>query len=395
VKDAETSPSPRGAPAPIASSRTIMIMAGGTGGHIFPALAVADHLRDRGWNVVWLGARRGMEETLVPSHGYRMVLIRFAGVRGKGLLRLALLPLHLLLAFWQSARALLAHRPDVVLGMGGYVSFPGGLMASLLNRPFAIHEQNSVAGLANRILAPVADRVMVAFPDPFAEQGAQADSGAGRRRGLSFLVPRPSSLVLTGNPVRREIAALEAPQTRYASRDGRLHLLVLGGSLGARVFNEVVPQALALVAPEARPFVTHQSGANHYAALRENYRRANVEAELLPFIEDMAVRYSRADIVLCRAGATTVAEIAAAGVAAILVPYPHAVDDHQTRNARYLSDRGAAVLLPQREFTPARFARQIAELDRARLAAMAVAARKLGRPDAARVVAQTCMELAA
>lgn len=396
MKNAESGSSSLGAAASPVSPRTIMIMAGGTGGHIFPALAVADHLRDCGWNVVWLGARRGMEAVLVPSRGYRMALIRFAGVRGKGLLRLALLPLHLLLAFWQSARALLAHRPDVVLGMGGYVSFPGGLMASLLNRPLAIHEQNSVAGLANRVLAPVADRVMVAFPDPFAEGGTEAGgTDRGRRRGLSSLVPRPSSLVLTGNPVRREIAAVEVPQTRYAGRSGRLHLLVLGGSLGAQVFNEVVPEALALVPSEARPVITHQSGTAHIASLRENYRRAGVEAELLPFIEDMAACYARADIVLCRAGATTVAEIAAVGVAAILVPYPHAVDDHQTRNARYLSDRGAAALLPQREFTPARFARQLAELDRAGLVAMAVAARKLGRPDAARVVAQVCMELAA
>lgn len=374
-----------------------MIMAGGTGGHIFPALAVAEHLRARGWHVVWLGARHSMEAGLVPPLGFEMAWVRFSGVRGKGLLRLALLPFDLLVAFWQSARVIFAHRPDVVLGMGGYVSFPGGMMASLFNRPLAIHEQNSVAGLSNRVLALVADRVLVAFPDPFTKDPPGAAQGAAvpRARSLASLIPRPSSLLLVGNPVRAEIAALAAPQARFAGRSGRLRLLVLGGSLGAQVLNEVVPRALASLPRDSRPAVIHQSGSAHFESLRENYRNAGVDAELLPFIDDMAARYAQADLVLCRAGATTVAELAAAGMAAVLVPYPHAVDDHQTRNARYLSDRGAATLIPQREFTPDCLARLLGELDRERLVAMARAARAMGMPDAARAVAQVCMGLAA
>lgn len=373
-----------------------MIMAGGTGGHIFPALAVAECMKRAGWKIVWLGARGGMEATLVPPRGYEMAWIRFSGVRGKKLLRLALLPLSLLLAFWQSARAIYAHRPDVVLGMGGYVSFPGGLMAALLNRPLAIHEQNSIAGLANRVLAPVADRVLVAFPDPFAKAADSSQGSPGaRRRSLAFRLPRPASVLLVGNPVRAEIAAAAAPEIRYARRTGRLKLLVLGGSLGAAVLNEIVPRALALLPQDVRPAVTHQSGAAHIDALREHYRAAGVDAELVPFIEDMAERYEQADLVLCRAGATTVFELAAAGVAAVLVPYPHAVDDHQTCNARYLSDRGAAELIPQHEFTPQRLAELLGGYGRERLATMAQAARSLAMPDAARTVARVCMELAA
>jgi len=284
-----------------------------------------------------------------------------------------------------------------VLGMGGYVSFPGGMMAALFNRPLAIHEQNSVAGLANRVLALLSDRVLVAFPDPFAqdERGDMPSEAGARVRNFSAFIPRPASLRLVGNPVRAEIAALATPQARFAGRAGPLGLLVLGGSLGAQALNEVVPRALALLPQETRPAVMHQSGAAHVDTLRENYRRAGVQAEVLPFIEDMAVQYARADLVLCRAGATTVAELAAAGVAAVLVPYPHAVDDHQARNARYLSAQGAAVLIPQEEFTPEKFARLLGELDRSRLVAMAGAARAIGRPEAAHAVAEVCMELAA
>lgn len=392
-----TDPSGAGAPPPSGLSRTIMIMAGGTGGHIFPALAVAEQLRRAGWKIVWLGARGGMEARLVPSHGYEMAWIRFSGVRGKGLLRLALLPLGLLMAFWQSARAIFAHRPDVVLGMGGYVSFPGGMMAALLNRPLAIHEQNSIAGLSNRMLALVADRVLVAFPDPFAKNPAgtsQTEARAGAR-SVASRIPRPSSVLLVGNPVRAAIAATATPHERFAGRTGRISLLVIGGSLGAAAFNEIVPRALALLPPENRPAVTHQSGITHIESLRGNYRAAGVNAELLPFIDDMAARYELADLVLCRAGATTVFELAAAGVAAMLVPFPHAVDDHQTHNARFLADRGAAVLIPQHEFTPQRLAGMLETLGRDRLVAMAQAARELGMPEAARAVARACMELAA
>jgi len=355
-------------------SRTILIMAGGTGGHIFPALAVAEHLRAQGWNTVWLGVHGGMEERLIPPRGFTMAWVRFAGVRGKGLLAAALLPLNLLIAFWQSARAIFAHRPDVVLGMGGYVSFPGGMMASLFNRPLAIHEQNSVAGLANRVLARLADRVLTAFPNAFGEATA---------------------VVWTGNPVRQEIVAMAPPEKRYAARAGQLRLLVAGGSQGAQVLNEVMPDALALLAPEARPRVWHQAGAGRDAAVRNRYRERGIAAEVTSFIDDMAIRYAETDVIVCRAGATTVAEIAAAGIAALLVPYPHSVDDHQTINARFLADRGAALLIPQAELTPRRMADVLGELTRERLLAMAQAARAAGRPEAARSVAQACMELAA
>lgn len=356
------------------ASRTIMIMAGGTGGHIFPALAVADHLRARGWSVIWLGSRRGMEAELVPAKGYPIAWIRFSGVRGKGLLRLALLPLDLLAAFWQSARAIFAHRPDVVLGMGGYVAFPGGMMASFLNRPLVIHEQNSVAGLANRVLARLADKVLVAFPGAF---------GAG------------ASAVWSGNPVRDDIAGLDPPEVRFAARVGRLQLLVIGGSLGARVLNETVPRALALLPESARPDVVHQSGAAHVTELTGNYARAGVRAEVLPFIDDIAKRYAAADLVLCRAGAMTVAELAAAGIGSVLVPYPHAADDHQTFNACYLVDRGAAVLISQAEFTAERLGGVLAEFTRETLLLMARTARAAAKPEATRIVAQACMELAA
>lgn len=351
-------------------ARTIMIMAGGTGGHVFPALAVAEYLSQRGWRVVWLGAKAGMEATLVPKYGYKMAWVRFSGLRGKGLVRALALPANLLLAFWQSLRAILAERPDVVLGMGGYISFPGGMMASLLGRPLVIHEQNSTAGLANKVLARLADRVLQSFPD--ALSGAQ----------------------LSGNPVRPEIAALPEPRVRYAARTGCLKLLVLGGSLGAQALNETVPQALALLDADARPEVTHQAGARHIDAVRAAYAAAGVKVEALAFIDDMAARYGAADLLICRAGALTVAELACAGVASILVPFPHAVDDHQTGNAKLLSARGAAILLPQPELTAGGLAAVLRGLTRARLLDMAEKARALGKPGATEAVARVCMELA-
>jgi UDP-N-acetylglucosamine--N-acetylmuramyl-(pentapeptide) pyrophosphoryl-undecaprenol N-acetylglucosamine transferase len=347
-----------------------MIMAGGTGGHVFPALAVADHLRALGWRVTWLGARTGMEATLVPKHGYEMAWIRFSGLRGKGWLAKLLLPLNLLVAFWQALRAIRAERPDVVLGMGGYIAFPGGMMAAAAGRPLAIHEQNSIAGLANRVLAGVADRVLVAFP------GALPKS------------------TFVGNPVRDAIAQVPPPAQRFAGRSGPLRVLVVGGSLGAAALNEIVPKALASLPADEQPTVTHQSGANHLDQLRANYAAAGVDATPVAFIDDMARAYADADVVVCRAGATTVAELAAAGVASILVPFPFAVDDHQTTNARYLSDAGAGVLVQQRDLTPARLAEILGGLTRERLLAMAMIARALGKPDATRAVAQACMDLA-
>jgi UDP-N-acetylglucosamine--N-acetylmuramyl-(pentapeptide) pyrophosphoryl-undecaprenol N-acetylglucosamine transferase len=351
-------------------ARTLMIMAGGTGGHVFPGLAVAERVRGAGWTIIWLGSRAGMEATLVPRHGYAMAWVDFSGLRGKGVIAFALLPLRLLRAFGQSLRALFVHRPDVVLGLGGYQSFPGGMMAVLLGRPLVIHEQNSVAGLANRVLAGVADRVLAGFP-----------GALGKAR-------------VVGNPVRPEIGALPAPEARYAARAGELRLLVVGGSLGAQALNETVPAALARIAAERRPRVRHQSGAQHIAALERAYREAGVGADCVAFIEDMAAAYAEADLVICRAGALTVAELAAAGVASVLVPFPHAVDDHQSANARYLADAGAAMLIPQSELSPERLARLVGELSRERLRDMAVKARALAKPDATEQVARQCMELA-
>jgi UDP-N-acetylglucosamine--N-acetylmuramyl-(pentapeptide) pyrophosphoryl-undecaprenol N-acetylglucosamine transferase len=351
-------------------ARTIMIMAGGTGGHVFPGLAVADFLRESGWRVVWMGAKSGMEADLVPKRGYEMAWVSFSGLHGKGPVAAFLLLLRLPLAFWQSARAIFAQRPDIVLGMGGYMSFPGGMMAALFGKPLVIHEQNSIPGLANKALARVADRVLCAFP------------GALERA------------TITGNPVRREIAALAAPGTRYAARSGLLHILVVGGSLGAKALNETVPAALALLPQARRPFVTHQSGVRHLEALSAAYAGAGVRADAVAFVEDMAAAYAGADLVICRAGATTVAELAAAGIASILVPFPHATDDHQTANARFLADAGAAILVPQGELSAATLAQLLGRLDRARLLEMATRARSLGKPQATAAVAKACEDLA-
>jgi UDP-N-acetylglucosamine--N-acetylmuramyl-(pentapeptide) pyrophosphoryl-undecaprenol N-acetylglucosamine transferase len=351
-------------------TRTVMITAGGTGGHVFPGLAVADRLREAGWRVVWLGARNGMEARLVPARGYEMAWVHAAALRGKGLVAKMLLPLHLLVGFWLSARAILAHRPDVVLGLGGYVAFPGGMMASLLARPLVVHEQNAIAGLTNRILAGVADRVLVAFPDAL------------------------KKAEWTGNPVRAEIVRMPSPQERFAGREGPLRLLVVGGSLGAQALNEAVPRALAQLPQADRPLVVHQAGGAHLETLRSNYASAGVEGELVAFIDDMATRYAEADLVICRAGAITVAELSTGGVASVLVPFPHAVDDHQSANAAFLASRGAAILLPQSELTPERLAALLRESERAALLEMARRARALGKPEAAQMVAERCMELA-
>jgi UDP-N-acetylglucosamine--N-acetylmuramyl-(pentapeptide) pyrophosphoryl-undecaprenol N-acetylglucosamine transferase len=349
---------------------TLLIMAGGTGGHVFPGLAVADVVKARGWRVVWMGAKSGMEARIVPARGYEMRWVRVSGVRGKGWLTKLLLPFNLLVAFWQSARAIFRLRPDVVLGMGGYVAFPGGMMASLLARPLAIHEQNAIAGLTNRLLARLADRVLLAFPDALA--GGE----------------------WCGNPVREDIAGLAPPEQRYAGRDGPLRLLVIGGSLGAQALNTVVPQALARLVPSERPIVVHQSGEKHLDQLRASYAAAGVDGTLVSFIDDMGARYAECDLVLCRAGATTIAELAAAGIASVLVPYPHAVDDHQSANARYLVEHDAALLAPQASLDAASLATMLGSLDRPRLQAMAQRARALGRPDAAIRVADRCLSLA-
>jgi len=347
-------------------SRSILIMAGGTGGHIFPALAVADILRAQGWKVTWLGAPNSMEAELIPRHKYEMAWVRFSGVRGKGALRLLRLPFDLLVAMWQSGAAILRHRPDVVLGMGGYITVPGGIVAALLRRPLVIHEQNSIAGLGNKVLARFAQKVLSGFPD---------------------VLPRA---IWCGNPVRNDIAALPEPQQRYAARSGRLNVLVVGGSLGAKAINEALPRALALLPQDERPNVLHQTGKQHFEAVKRAYQQAGVQADIKPFMDEMARHYGNADLVICRAGALTIAELAAAGVASILIPFPFAVDDHQTRNAQFLSKRGAALLLPQGELSAERLAQLLRELSREKLLAMAQNARGLARADAAVAVAEIC-----
>ncbi|MBI4808520.1 MAG: undecaprenyldiphospho-muramoylpentapeptide beta-N-acetylglucosaminyltransferase [Nitrosomonadales bacterium] len=352
------------------SARTILIMAGGTGGHIYPGLAVADALHAQGWKVVWLGAPNSMEAELVPKHGYPVAWVNFSGVRGKGLLRLLLLPFTLLRALGQSADAILRHRPDVVLGMGGYITMPGGLMAAFLRRPLVIHEQNSIAGLSNKVLAKLSSRVLSGFPDVL--------------KGTQWC----------GNPVRADIAALSAPQERYAGRSGKLNVLVVGGSLGAQALNEALPKALAMMGELERPHVLHQTGKKHLESVRKLYAQAGVSADIRAFLDDMANQYAKADVVICRAGALTIAELAAAGVASVLIPFPFAVDDHQTHNARFLSAHGAALLLPQKELSAERLAQLLREMSREKLLAMAQAARSLAKPDATQQVAQVCVALA-
>ncbi len=361
------------------ATRTLMVMAGGTGGHIYPGLAVAAAVRDAGWNVVWLGTQQGMETRIVPEHGYVLASLSMGGVRGNGWLRKLTLPFMLLLAFAQALRALRQHKPDVVLGMGGYPSFPGGMMAVLLGKPLVVHEQNSIAGLSNRILACVADKVVVGFPAAFANRQDK---------------PIPCGKVATnwlGNPVRSSIADVPA---KFAIGQRRLRLLVVGGSLGATALNELVPQALALIPEAQRPEVVHQSGAKHVEKLRANYQAAGVNADVRDYIEDMAAVYDWCDVAITRSGALTVAELAAAGVPALLVPFPYAVDDHQTTNAQFLVAAGAAQLLPQAGLTAAQIAAALQQLDSAQLLTMAQAAKSLAKPDATLAVAQLCMGLA-
>ena len=351
-------------------TRTALVMAGGTGGHIFPGLAVAEALRTRGWRVHWLGAPGSMEEQLVPPRGFAFESVQFGGVRGKGPLTLALLPIKLLRAFWQSLGAVRRVRPDVVVGLGGYISFPGGMMSVLLGKPLVLHEQNSVAGMANKVLAGVADRVYTAFPQ---------------------VMPKAEWV---GNPLREAFLRQPPPGQRFAGRTGALKVLVVGGSLGAKALNEIVPKALALLPREQRPFVLHQSGSKQIDELRANYAAAGVEAELTPFIEDPADAYAEADLVICRAGASTVTEIAAVGAPALFVPFPHAVDDHQTRNAKFLVEGGGGWLVQQRDLTPESLAALLQKLDRPQLLQRALAAKKLEKTQATEQMVAACEALA-
>lgn len=358
----------------------ILVMAGGTGGHVFPALAVADELRARGVEVTWLGSRRGLEAEVVPEAGYPIDYINVSGLRGKGLFSWLLAPIKLVMALMQGWAIMRRRHPSAVLGMGGFVSGPGGLAAWLTRRPLLIHEQNARAGLTNRLLAPLANRVMEAFP------GSLANTG---------------NVLHTGNPLRREfVESSAAGNESGVSRDtenlnvsGDLRLLVVGGSLGAMKLNEVVPAALATLPEDMRPEVWHQTGKRNIGSCQAAYKNSGIDARIVPFISDMAEAYRWADLVICRAGAMTIAELAAVGVASILVPFPFAVDDHQTANAHYLSDKNAAVLLPQKQLTPERLGELIKEATPMSLQKMAKAARSMALLDASQRVADQCLEV--
>jgi UDP-N-acetylglucosamine--N-acetylmuramyl-(pentapeptide) pyrophosphoryl-undecaprenol N-acetylglucosamine transferase len=356
----------------MSGGRPVLIMAGGTGGHVFPALAVARVLRDRGVPVVWLGVPDSMESRLVPANGFPIEWVRVGGIRGKGLKTWLVAPLRILEAVRQAMRVLRRVRPRSVLGFGGYVSGPGGIAARLLRIPLLIHEQNAIAGMTNRWLARMATQVLEAFPGSF--------KPAVHARAI-------------GNPVRADIAALPTPEARFAGRSGRSRLLVFGGSQGAQRLNAVVPQALARVSESIRPQIRHQTGERGLEAARAAYAEARVEAEVLPFIDDMAAAYAWADLAVCRAGAMTVAELQAAGVGAIFVPLPVATDDHQTKNAEVMVKSGAARLIQERDLTPVRLSEEISGLlaDRAQLLKMAQAARGSRIIDAAAQLADLCV----
>jgi UDP-N-acetylglucosamine--N-acetylmuramyl-(pentapeptide) pyrophosphoryl-undecaprenol N-acetylglucosamine transferase len=354
--------------------RPVIIMAGGTGGHVFPALALARLLRARSYEVIWLGTRRGLEARIVPQNGIPIEWLSVGGLRGKGITTLLAAPFRLAQALFQALGVMRRHKPMVVVGLGGFVTGPGGVAAWLTRAPLVIHEQNAIAGFTNRRLAPLAREVLTAFPNSF-------DAGT-RARAI-------------GNPVREEIFAVPPPIERFANRSGAIRILVVGGSLGAMKLNSTVPFAIArLAAASIAVEVRHQAGERWIESARKSYADANVRAEVMPFIEDMAAAYGWADLVICRAGALTVSELAAAGVGAILVPFPHAVDDHQTHNAQYLVQEGAAVLIADRDVTAERLAEELQRLctGRGKLLAMAERARQLAKPNAATDLLASCLE---
>lgn len=349
--------------------KTAMILSGGTGGHIFPGLAVAEELRRLGWRVVWLGTFNGMESQIVPKSGFIFEGIRFSGLRGKGLLAWVLLPFRLFRAFWQSALIIRQVNPNVILGFGGYVTFPAGVMGRLLARPLVLHEQNSVAGLSNRVLSVLATRIFTAFPNVI------------------------SKAQWIGNPLRYEFTQQAEPEERFMNRQGPLKILVIGGSLGAKYLNELVPQAIDLLPAHARPCVIHQSGVSQIDELIANYRKANIDAELVPFIANTAAAFADADLVICRSGASTVTELAAVGAAAIFVPLPSAVDDHQTHNAMYLVERGGGWIQPQQDLTPQKLANLILNTDRSILLKTAIEAKKMYKRGTLKMFTDACEDL--
>lgn len=357
-------------------TRTVLIMAGGTGGHVFPALAAARVLRERGFEPVWLGTRRGLEAKLVPPAQIEIEWISMSGLRGKGAATLLLAPFKVALAIWQSLRVIRRRNPAVVLGAGGFVAGPGGVAAWLTRRPLVIHEQNAVAGMTNRMLAKLARRVLEAFPKSF-PPGTRAEQ--------------------VGNPVRREIAALAPPEQRFDGRQGPVRLLVIGGSQGAAKLNAAVPAALASIDAALRPAVIHQAGERHIELARQAYEKHGVPADVRAFIDDMADAYGWADVVVCRSGALTVSELAAAGLPAIFVPFAAAVDDHQTLNAKFLVDAQAGIAIAERDLTPERLAQELRKLlagGREQLKAMAVRARAVAITDADVRLADACVAAA-
>lgn len=348
---------------------TVLIMAGGTGGHIMPGLAVADELQQRGWNVYWLGNPDRMEGDLVPARGFQLLPMSFAGLRGKGLSALLKLPLALIGALGDARKAFKQAKPDVVLGMGGYVAFPGSVVAFFSGKPIVLHEQNAVAGTANKVIGKLAKRVLIAFPNAL------------------------SNGTVVGNPVRAELLNLPLPAERFAGREGPLRLLVVGGSLGALALNNLIPQAIAQLPLEQRPIITHQSGAAHLELLKNNYQEAGVEANCVAFIDNMANALAEADLLICRAGAMTVAEVAAVGVPALFVPLPGAIDDHQTANARWLADSDAAEVKAQSALSAQWLAEWLTSKDREQLLDMANLARAMALPGATHTIADVCEQL--
>jgi UDP-N-acetylglucosamine--N-acetylmuramyl-(pentapeptide) pyrophosphoryl-undecaprenol N-acetylglucosamine transferase len=368
----------------IAHSKTALIMAAGTGGHIYPGLAIAKVLEEKGFRIVWLATPNGMEHKLVGKVGYPIEVVSMSGVRGKGKLAWLLLPLTLLRGFWQSLMMLRRVKPDVVVSMGGYIAFPGGMMAVLLGKPLVVHEPGAHAGLTNRVLALIADRVLVGFPKSFDETPHNA---------IARALPKPKKVEWLGTPVRSEITKLAPPIARMASHQSPLRLLVVGGSLGAKTMSDLVVAALATMNEAARPTVIHQSGEKNYAELVAAYAAANVRADVKPFIDDMAAMYEWCDVIICRAGAITVAELAAVGVASILIPLPWFVAEEQLANAKFLSDADAGILVNQKTETAAGLAAKILSITREKAIAMAERARQLGKPLATEACADVCANM--
>lgn len=351
-------------------SKTLLVMAGGTGGHVYPAMAVADALMLKGWQVAWLCTEGGMENRLIANKPYEKHMITMKGVRGNGLMGWLKLPVRLLIAFRQAWHGIRQVKPNLVLGMGGFAAFPGGVMAKLLGIPLLVHEQNSVAGLTNKLLSRLANQTLAAFPRAF---GSRA--------------------VLVGNPVRQDIVQVEAPPQRFAGREGALKVLVVGGSLGAKALNTVLPAAFRELEEETIE-VVHQAGEKHIEALDSEYQGAAIKYHTVAFIQNMAEAYAWSDLVICRSGALTVAELSAAGVASVLVPFPYAVDDHQTTNGAYLAEQGAAILMQQTELTKESVKTLIENIKREKCLEMANKALKMGKPKATETVANICEAMA-